>query len=210
VPEECRPGRAEAKRMAKSENRWQHFRRRMQSSSIRRAARALLVCSSCLCAGCGATGLAWVGEAQLETEQQQSVSAAHVSSSRSVISGSIPATAEQYSNEARPRLNHTVTLGEVDVVAAPARADSGPAAFPGPAVIVNNYNQVNVVTPAFGYANYGYWRTSPGFSPGRVTANPLAPRASGPQAGQNWPAVADHGPSFPYASAPASPWTRTQ
>ena len=205
MPEECRQGRAEAKRMAKSENRWQHFRRRMQSSSIRRAARALLVCSSCLCAGCGATGLAWVGEAQLETEQQQSVSAAHVSSSRSVISGSIPATAEQNSTESRPRLQHTVTLGAID---AAARDDAGVQTQPASSLSIHNYNynQVNVGAPAFGFGSFGYWRGLPDFSPGRVPR----PSPNSPQPGQNWPALADHGPSFPYGSLPASPWTRTQ
>jgi len=210
VPEECHLDRADAKRMAKSGDRWQHFAGRMPSSSICRAARVLLGSAAYLCVGCGATGLDWVGEAQLESTQQQSVSAARISSSRAVVPGSIPATAEQDSSEPRPRLNHTVTLGEVDAVALQEPTAAGRSALPGPAVIVNNYNQVNLVTPGYGYGSFGYWRGSPGFSPGRVTGSPLSSHSSGPQAGQNWPAVADHGPSFPYASAPASPWTRTQ
>lgn len=184
------------------------FPRQMHCWPICPAARVLLGFSTWLCAGCGATGLAWVDEAHLESVQLQSVGAVRAPNSGAVSSASIPATAEQDSSEPRPRLNHTVTLGEIDAVQAPPNAQL--AAASGPAVIVNNYNQVNLVTPAFGYANYGYWHTSPGFSPGRVTVNPPSSRASGPQPGQNWPAVADHGPSFPYASAPASPWTRTQ
>ncbi len=158
-----------------------------------------------MCSGCGATGLAWVGEAHLQSTQQ--LNQAQLSNSRASAVNSIPATTEQSASEARPRLSHTVTLGEIDVVTSQAGAGAG---VPGPAVIVNNYNQVNLVTPAFGYGNYGYWRASPGFSPGRVSAEPVRPRASGPQPGQDWPAVADHGPSFPYKSAPASPWTRPE
>jgi len=161
-----------------------------------------------MCAGCGATGLAWVGEAHLESAQQQRVNAVQEPNSQEALSDSIPATAEQGSVEPRPRLNHTVTLGEIE--AAAARSDAGPATLPGASVNVYNYNQVNVVTPAFGYANYAYWGSSPGFSPGRATRNPLSPNPSGPLPGQNWPVIADHGPSFPYASAPASPWTRTR
>jgi hypothetical protein len=77
-------------------------------------------------------------------------------------------------------------------------------------VVVNNYNQVNVVTPASGYATYRYSRGSTGFSPGFVTPYRPSPSAPSPLPGQNWPAVADHGPSFPYQASPAAPWTRTQ
>jgi hypothetical protein len=178
----------------------------MQTSSIRRVARCALLVSAWACAGCGATGLDWVSEAHLESAQLQRVNAG--ASSRGAVSTSIPATAEQNAADSRPRLNRTVTLGEIDVAA--SRVAAGPTPAPGPSVNVYNYNQVNVVTPAFGYANYGYLRSSPGFSPGRVTAAPSRSNVSGPLPGQNWPAVADHGPSFPYLASPASPWTRTQ
>jgi len=118
----------------------------------------------------------------------------------------IPATAEQDS-QPRPRLSHTVTLGEID---APA-ASAVPERLPGPTLIVNNYNQVNVMTPALGYGGYGYARIPAGFSPGHVTPYPTHSAASsGPLPGQNWPAIADHGPSFPYQTLPASPWSRTR
>ena len=121
-----------------------------------------------------------------------------------ITSASIPAPAEQNSIEPRPRLNHTVTLGEIDVVS--ARDGVGPLAAAGPSVIVNNYNQVNVVTPTFGYGTLGYSH----FSPGRVTVDPSRTSPIAPLPGQNWPALADHGPSFPYGSLPASPWTRSR
>jgi hypothetical protein len=194
--------------MAKPGDGWQHFSRRMLSSSICQAARAVLLSSASLCAGCGATGLAWVDEAHLESARQQRVSADRVANSQGELLGSIPATVEPGPSELRPRLNRTVTLGEIDAVA--TRSDAGPVTTPGTSVNVYNYNQVNVTTPAFGYANYAYGRTSSGFSPGRITVNPPPSNTSGPLPGQNWPAVADHGPSFPYASAPASPWTRTR
>ncbi|MEI9948024.1 MAG: hypothetical protein WDO74_03345 [Pseudomonadota bacterium] len=180
----------------------------MPSSLIRSATRGVLFGSVCLCAGCGATGLDWVAEAHLESAHQQRVNAVSVSNSRVAMSGSIPATAEQAPSEPRPRLNRTLTLGEIDVAA--ASADAGPAAAPGTSVNVYNYNQVNVVTPAFGYGAFGYARTQPGIWPGHVPAAPSRSSAPSPQPGQNWPAVADHGPSFPFSSAPASPWTRTR
>jgi len=184
---------------------------RMQSSSVRGGVRAALFSAAYVCAGCGATGLAWVDEAHLESARQQRVEVAHVSHSHREKSDSIPATAEQDASERRPRLNRTVTLGEMDVAVASAQAPApAPAPAPGPSVNVYNYNQVNVVTPTFGYGNYGHFRPSPGFSPGRVSGNRSSSNTSGPLPGQSWPAVADHGPSFPYLAAPASPWTRTR
>jgi hypothetical protein len=180
----------------------------MPTSWIRIVARGALFSSVCSCVGCGATGLDWVGEAHLESARLQHMNAGHVASSSGAMAGSIPATAEQNPNESRPRLNRTVSLGEIDVVA--ARADGGPAPVPAPSVNVYNYNQVHVVTPGYGYANYGYVRSPPGFLPGRVPAVPPPPSASGPLPGQNWPAALDHGPSFPYLASPAPPWTRTR
>jgi len=204
VPEECRQATAEGKLMAKSDDGWQPFSRRMLPSSIRHAARGPVLCALCLCASCGTTGLAWVDEAHVDLARRHTVNAANVSASGEITSASIPAPAEQNSIEPRPRLNHTVTLGEIDVVS--ARDGVGPLAAAGPSVIVNNYNQVNVVTPTFGYGTLGYSH----FSPGRVTVDPSRTSPIAPLPGQNWPALADHGPSFPYGSLPASPWTRSR
>jgi len=155
------------------------------------------------CVACGATGLDWVGEAHLESASLQHVNGAPAAPSGPAISGSIPA-AEQ--TDSRPRLNHTVTLGELDAVASQSDGTRGTSA---PTVVVNNYNQVNVVTPSMGYGAYGYSLPRGGFSRGYV-APYQSPSATGPLPGQSWPAVADHGPSFPYHAPPATPWTRTQ
>ena len=193
--------------MAKSTDQWQHFRgRKLQLMSLRGVSQCVLIGSLYACAGCGGTGLAWVGEVHLQSASQQNVNVVHTSTVSAAASPSIPATAEQ--SQSRPRLNHTVTLGEINVAA--TQRDTPGAGPAGPTVVVNNYNQVNVVTPALGYGNYRYSRGSAGFSPGFVTPYRPASSAPSPLPGQNWPAVADHGPSFPYQASPGVPWTRTQ
>lgn len=192
--------------MAKSTDQWQHFRgRKLRLMSLRCVSQCVLIASLYACAACGGTGLAWVGEVHLESASQQSVNVVHASTG-SVATSPIPATAEQ--SQSRPRLNHTVTLGEIDVAA--TQRDTSGAGPTGSTVVVNNYNQVNVVTPALGYGSYRYSRGSAAFSPGFVTPYRPAPSVPSPLPGQNWPAVADHGPSFPYQASPAVPWTRTQ
>ena len=161
-----------------------------------------------LLAGCASTtGRGWVGEAHYD---QSSV----IDSSQAQRT-SIPATAElEPQADVRPRLNHTVTLGEIDVAPAERGADAAPGAgtaWGGPSVTINNYNVMNAATPAYGYGyvSSGYARTSPSFSTGSI------PRSGGGSAGtmtpgKNWPTIADHGPSFPYHAGPASPWSRPQ
>ena len=152
-------------------------------------------------AGCASTsaGRGWVDEPQSE---QGVISASH---SRDAA---IPATAElEPVADNRPRLNHIVTLGEIDAAAAD-RGANGEAS--NPSVVINNYNVMNAATPTYGYgygygyAGRGYARSAPSFSAGG------APRTSGSglSPGQNWPTISDHGPSFPLRSAPAGPWAR--
>jgi len=182
---------------------------RMASPSPSAGRRGLFFVALSFCTGCGATGLDWVSEGHLESARQQHVTRVSGVRPANVVAStapSIPATTEQ-SDEARPRLSRTITLGEIDVIT--TRDGAAPAAAAGPSVTVNNYNQVNVVTPALGYGSYGYTRGLPSFSAGRVAPSP-SPSGSGLQPGQNWPAIADHGPSFPYGAAPASPWTRAR
>src|SRR5689334_21088050 len=102
---------------------------KMPSSSLRRVTRWVLLGWLASCAGCGATGLDWVGEAHLESASLQRVNAEHSSSVVAPPSVAIPATAEP--SDSRPRLNHTVTLGEVDVAATQSAAASS---SPGPTV----------------------------------------------------------------------------
>jgi hypothetical protein len=169
--------------------------------------------ASCVLAGCGATGLDWVDEAHVAR-----VSAASSSNQHASPTSVIPATAElEAEAPLRPRLNHTVTLGEIDVDTA-ERAPGAPNGAMGPSVTINNYNVMNASTPGYsvgpgygygygyGYSGVGYGRTTSSFSAGR------APASSAPAIapGQNWPTISDHGPSFPYQSGPASPWGRNR
>jgi len=146
-----------------------------------------------LLAGCGATGLAWVGEARSDPpELAQSVA----TSTR--ISAAPESDLEA---DAHPRLRRTVTLGMLDV------ADSGSAATASPEPYVTS-GDTRALAVAPRYANFGYARGDAGRSPRRAGSGVPAPQSSssGPRPGQNWPEIANHGPTFPYLSTPASPW----
>jgi len=103
-------------------------------------------------------------------------------------------------------LNHTVTLGEVEET--PVGEQVAPAVGPSVSVTINNYGAP--VAPAAGYA--GYYGGYAGFATtrsGSFTHNlggRSAPSRASMQPGQNWPTVSDHGPSFPYHSAPGAPF----
>jgi hypothetical protein len=108
----------------------------------------------------------------------------------------LQATRAESAPAARPRLEHTITLGETDAsyVPPPAAADAGSGAN------VQVQVQTNVPVTINTYGSY----------PGDV----VAPRALPAQPsttlepGQNFPAPASYGPGFPYRSGPASPWAR--
>ncbi len=186
----------------------------MSTSWNHHAAHVCLLLAPLLVAtGCGATGLDWVAESEASVAAKP---AAGVDLNRPVpppraAAVSIPATAEQepaaVASDAHPRLSHTVTLGEIDVQSPNAPPASGPA---GVSVTINNYTTVGAPGGGYGYASFGYGRGASTFYSGGSAARSSSPSASGPQAGQSWPAVADHGSSFPYRSAPASPWARAQ
>ena len=88
---------------------------------------------------------------------------------------------------ARPRLDRTVTLGEVFVAPSePADVERSPNGAPV-TVTINNYtNSPNIGDDA------------------RPARPPPAPRPMQP--GQDWPKPPSYGPAFPYKTAPASPW----
>jgi len=102
----------------------------------------------------------------------------------------VSAPPPQAADESRPRLSHTVTLGE-SYAAEPVYGD--PAA-PAPV-------QVNVSTPVIinnygGYGvGYGYGFGSPyGYAGGRVASPVRAARSAAPKVGADFPAPPDYGP----------------
>jgi hypothetical protein len=159
--------------------------------------------------GCGATGLAWVDEPETPSgwagPEQRSLANTPVSRASSAL---IPARTEaEPAPENHQRLNHTVTLGEVDV-APPGEQAPSPYGGQPVSVTINNYGQAGASTP--GYAGYysGFAGFGGGFARSGGAVTPASrPSSSSMQPGQNWPAVPDHGSSFPYRSAPASPWS---
>jgi len=105
----------------------------------------------------------------------------------------------------RPRLDRTITLGEVHAVASePAEAKEASAA--PVSVTINNY----VAAPT-GYDGgyyggyYGGYLAAPIIAGGARPGLPHpAPRTTQP--GQDWPKPPSYGPAFPFKTAPASPW----
>lgn len=162
--------------------------------------------------GCGATGLAWVDEPEpasgwSESEQQQH-SLANTPMPAARAESAIPAVADAESTPANhQRLSHTVTLGSIDVP--PPSGQTASAYGPNVSVTINNYGQAGASPYAGYYAGYAGFASARGSGFTRVGSVTPASRSgfSSPQPGQNWPAVADHGTSFPYRSAPASPWS---
>jgi hypothetical protein len=117
----------------------------------------------------------------------------------SKVSTFAPALEVEGRPQPRPRLDRTVTLGEVHAGYAERTEKAAPGAAPV-SVTINNY-----VTPANNYDGYygapyfvGDFRRSGAPRP----AQPIAPT----QPGQNWPALPSYGPAFPFKTAPASPW----
>jgi hypothetical protein len=165
----------------------------------------LLALASSSTLACGATGLDWVAESETPP---RATDHEYLAAPRAPQPGPVTATTEEEpAPEAHPRLSRTVTLGEIDV--APLAQGAAPVAGSGVSVTINNYTSVGTTGAGYGYAGFGYARSQPSFSRGAASGASRA-GASGPEAGQNWPTVSDHGSSFPYRSAPASPWARTQ
>lgn len=161
-------------------------------------------------AGCGTTGLAWVAEspASIPTSRSARDLDQPIAQPRSVAA-SIPATAEQErQGDARPRLSHTVTLGEIDVQS-PSAASTA-AGQSGVSMTVNEDNALSAPIGSYWYPSFVYGGGLSSFRDARGPTRAGNRSVSGPQAGQAWPTIADHGPSFPYRSAPASPWSRGQ
>ncbi|HVR18901.1 MAG TPA: hypothetical protein VMS65_04380 [Polyangiaceae bacterium] len=106
----------------------------------------------------------------------------------------------------RPRLDRTVTLGEIEV-APPARGEAAPVYDRAPVTVIVNNTVVTQPNTYDGYYPAGFVGD---FRPARGGgARPTPHRGSSAPAsrpGQDWPAIPNHGTSFPFKTAPASPW----
>jgi hypothetical protein len=157
--------------------------------------------------GCGATGLAWVDQPESASgwtsAEQHSVANTPVLHAPST---EIPAVTDaEPPPENHQRLNHTVTLGEVD---SPPPSEQAASPYgPAVSVTINNYSQTGLGYGGYygAYGGFGVVRGS-GFARSGGVTSASRSGSSSMQPGQNWPAVADHGTSFPYRSAPASAW----
>jgi len=168
----------------------------------------VLVTLSSTLVGCGATGLAWVDEPE-PTTGWTGLETQRAAVQRAAPAEPIPASVDAEGGvENHQRLNRTITLGEVE--ASSSVPEGAPPAYGAPSVSVtiNNYGQSGYAPS--GYYTYGAFAArgsrSASFGQSQVTGA-SRPGSSGVQAGQNWPSIADHGSSFPYRSAPASPWS---
>lgn len=98
---------------------------------------------------------------------------------------------DELTAEARPRLSHTVTLGE-------SYADS-PSAYAAPAgdsrpVQVNVHTQVPVIVNNYGgFGAYGYYGAGYG-SPARASVTTHGVRGTESKVGADFPAPPDYGP----------------
>lgn len=106
--------------------------------------------------------------------------------------------------EARPRLQHTITLGESYAVA--SNTGSGVPAAAGAGTQVNVHTYVPVTLNNYGYGGLGYVYANDGDDRPPSPARPSQPSHLRP--GQDFPSPPSYGPSFPFRSAPASPWAR--
>ena len=153
--------------------------------------------------GCAATsGSAWVCEAEpgpfSAAQPDGSIGEPPIEASAEPRSALLADESEP-APRARTRLARTLTLGEVHATY-PERAPLSSAVERAPVnVTINNY----VTTTPSGY--YGTpLVTYP--SAGHGSRPRPAPRTAPTQPGQDWPAVPNPGPAFPFKTAPASPW----
>lgn len=132
---------------------------------------------------------------------EQATSTSERLARESAAPATVPGLQDPSSSNARPRLQHTITLGEDYGIASAAPAGAAPG---GPSIQVN----VNVPVAVNNYGGYGYGLGYYGY------ANGSPARSGGPaptphvQPGQDFPSPPSYGPAFPYRTAPASPWAR--
>jgi hypothetical protein len=154
-------------------------------------------------AGCATTGLGWVNEPESGVDLSPPAQTTRVETGNyRTMNAALPReTYAQPRPESRPRLDHSVTLGEVTTFDA---RPPDPVAGTSTPTVVNVY-----VTPSAqpGYVGYGsgFGLGAPIFT-GARTAVPIATSSTTMRPGLDWPAVPSHGPTFPYRTAPAPMW----
>lgn len=118
---------------------------------------------------------------------------------------------EEEAPPARPRLTQVVTLGESWIVQEPS-AEVGEPGGPSAHAEANAHAQANAQTQVIVVnQGWGYGMPGPGSpvwrSPARGAGRSVQPAPRAPLVpGKDWPQVQDHGPRFPFSSAPAQPW----
>lgn len=169
---------------------------------------AWLGLSTLLVGGCATTaGNQWVKEAPsaVWSSDRENPPALDVASEE-------PLTAR------RPRLREVMTLGEsyaVELDAAPPHSGAPSEQRQEVTVQVHNHNYTYSAPYGFSYGAPGWygsrttgWGERSGFTPRSDAARTrdTAPRERSPRIGQDWPAIRDHGPKFPFPSAPGNAW----
>lgn len=162
--------------------------------------------------GCATAGSAWVSQPEPGPFADDEVAA--VTADHPIEALDEARTSELVSeldaepvSRARPRLDRTVTLGET-FVAYPERSEV-PVGERAPVnVTINNYVTTSpnsydgYYTGAYFGAFHPHHGGGPRPTPPIVRPTPIAPT----HPGQSWPAIPNHGTSFPFKTAPASPW----
>jgi len=155
--------------------------------------------------GCGATGLAWVHEPESGVDLgPPPASVPRAGSFRSDPPELAAATVAAPQSQASRRLDRTITLGGEGTAVA-ALPSEGTTDARSSTTIVNVYVGSPASTPAY-YGTFGpsFATAVPSFGVARTVAvQGMAPSL---RPGLDWPAVPNHGSSFPYRTAPASPW----
>jgi hypothetical protein len=106
--------------------------------------------------------------------------------------------ADEGAGTARPRLRHSITLGESHAGSPPAPTGAAPDAPATVQVNVHTYVPVTINN----YGGFDYAVDHDGAPRARTSRTaPVHP-------GQDFPTPPSYGPQFPYRTGPASPWAR--
>ncbi|MGC4087431.1 MAG: hypothetical protein QM756_05985 [Polyangiaceae bacterium] len=160
---------------------------------------ALLALSACS----ATTGRGWVNEPE-DGNAGASVPAREFEASAAPLA--LAPTLTDDAEPARPRLSRVVSLGQSEIDPARPATPLGAAAPPGVVVNIVNYGS-NPYT-----AGYGYPTTyrSVGSSSYGTFAPSVSSSTGTPGLGGDWARAPSYGPTFPYHTAPASPWERSR